>query len=315
MFLTYIISDVNGYEEVWIIGDQFVAASGNIIEDKRNAYVNRNYQVSAFGGNPITSQIPDPIARLRNVLVTAFQRRRCIPKIIAVICEADLINAIKIQEYGTSEHYGQAIEWLADEHVDIIDKFRGYIPAKAKKNRSLWPFIVWIAPSIHDRYEEDQHMKRRKMTKCLEKIAHGDRNITALRLLKHVWDQKDKRLLDGKSGDMSALGWSTYWDAIDNTIQYFDEKVIPTIIDNKKSSEFTFQRYKEYQQERGVQNNHYTWKNDGGTNTKSSYSKSHWSSKNKQGGFNEPQFKKSFGRNHWQEMNKDQQKRKLPSPK
>ena len=167
---------------------------------------------------------------------------------------------------------------------------------------------MWVAPSIHDKYDEEYHQKRRKFTKCLEKIAHGDRNITALRLLKHVWDQRDKRLVKHKQ--LSPLGWRVFWDSVDNTIQNFDEKVVPAIIENKNSGKFTLQQYKEYKQasdntrkqdekEEGHKDRKKSWSSE--------YSRTHWS-RNDQNN-----TKKSFSRNHWGNMDR-KEKRKLPTP-
>ena len=86
-----------------------------------------------------------------------------------VVPEDDLIKAINIEDYGVSQHYGSMIEWISDEHIDIIDYMKGCMPAKIKRNRSKWPHVLWLAPSLHDNFPPDQHMKRRKFTKCLEK--------------------------------------------------------------------------------------------------------------------------------------------------
>ena len=207
-----------GHEQIWIIGDEFVAMSGHVIEEARNAHANRNFELMALGGNHITTNTPDPIARLRNILVTAFKCAKCIPKIIVVITETSIIDAVNIQEYGLTQHYGQIIEWLVDEHTDIIDKYRGFFPSKVKKGRSDWPFVMWISPCIHNKMESEQHLKRRKFTRCLEKIAHGDRNITALRLLQHVWNQNDERLINDHT--LSPLGLKTFWEAVDDSIKF-----------------------------------------------------------------------------------------------
>ena len=143
-------------------------------------------------------------------------------------------------EYGITHHFGKAIEWIADEHTDIIDFMKAEMPGKCKKNKSLWPLVLWIAPSIHDNYGADQHQKRRKFTKCLEKIAHGDRKISCLRVLQHVWNQQDNTLVEIQHGKRDAVkftaaGWNTLWNAIDNMVKYFDEKTIPEIIAEKQN--------------------------------------------------------------------------------
>ena len=105
------------------------------MEEKKDSYASKHYEVKAFGGNHITTDVPDMLARVRNILVVAFRRAVCIPKIIVVVCESDIIDAMQASQYGITQHYEQAIEWLIDEHTDIIDKFRGYLPSKARKKQ------------------------------------------------------------------------------------------------------------------------------------------------------------------------------------
>ena len=243
-----ITETAKGSEEIWFLGDGFVAKSGDIIEKKKNTYVAEHFEVRALGSSEITSKIPDPVSRIRNILHTALVRFNCIPKIIVVIPENDMFkgkNSIELKpdEFGISELFGQTIEWVMNEHTDLLDKFKGYLPRKAKKNK-YWPFIAWIAPSIHDDYNPEDHKLRRKFTKCLEKIAHGERDVTSLRLMKQIWNQQDNKLLERKGSDhrLSALGWSTMWSAIDNAVKYMDEKIIPNIIEKKSEEKFTTQR-------------------------------------------------------------------------
>ena len=115
-----------------------------------------------MGGSKVTSKIPDPIARMRNTIVKMLTKRNTLPKIIVVIPENDIIAGIEDKD-GQSIHFGQAIEWLVDEFVDVLDKYKGYIPKKAKKGRSEWPFMLWISPSIHENYTELDYQKRKKI--------------------------------------------------------------------------------------------------------------------------------------------------------
>ena len=98
-----------------------------------------------------------------------------------------------------------------------------------------------------------------------------------------------------------------------------DIATVPSIIENKKSSEFTFQRYKEYKDRQQNNENtkstrpatrpaarphHQNWYSGSASNN---YNRTHWSKER------ESFPKKSFGRNHWNR--EDHKKRKLPTPK
>ena len=267
------------------------------------------------------------IARFRNSLVNMIRKRNTIPKIVVIVPENDLIKAFNADKFGQSIHYGQAIEWIMDEFVDIMDKYRGFIPLKAKKGKSGWPFFLWIAQSLHSNYDEEDYHKRKKFTKCLEKITHGDREVSSLRLMKQVWDQENPDFVN-KNHRFTNEGWRAIWSAIDNAIQYFDDKVITALIDKKQNSNYTTRRNWEPSvatstSNRGMENykrhplssdnnrhGNRNWRRN--DNTSNSYDKTHWSKERRS---SEP-MKKRFGRSHSQERNDDvrNERRKLPSP-
>ena len=295
-----------------MIGDELVAASGQIIEKRQDTYVSRKYEVRAVGGTELTTGVPDPISRLRNTLTKAFKRFACLPKIIVVVVENTICNGIQVEEYGLSQHYGRAIEWVMDEHTDIIDKFKGYMPPKAKINRSGWPYILWVAPSIHDNYDKDDHFKRRKFTKCLEKIVHSERPVSSLRIMNHVWEQKDEKLAD-KDGKLMAHGWTKFWLAIDNLIQYFDEKIVQPMIEKKKAGEFTLEKFNDYKERMHQSTPHNISERPTSTRfvddrRRSNYHRTHWSN------FDNKQTTKQFGRQYDHGKFDKNNRRKLPTP-
>ena len=281
--------------------------SGDIIEKKSDTYVGRNFQVSASGGSNISSKIPDVLARMRNILVKMFERNNLLPKIIVMVPENNIINGLKVaQSEGQTIHFGQAIEWIVDQHTDIIDEFRGWLPHKAKKNKKNWPFVLWICPSLHDNYNELDLQKRKKFTKCLEKVAHGDRNISSLRLLKQNWDQQDDSLIT-RDHRFTTHGWNTFWSAVDQTIQYFDEKMIPNMME--KRDLYTYFPNRNWVPKDKQAASTSTYHDRGHDKDRRTYESTHWSK------FDKQPVKKHFGRDY-QKMREDKSdlRRKLPTP-
>ena len=289
--------------------------SGDIIEKREGTYVQENFEVRACGGSTITTKnVPDPIARLANTLIKLIEKANTLPKIIVVVVENDVIKAINPDKDGQSVHYGQAIEWIIDQHVDILDKFKGYLPKKAKIGKEHWPFIMWISPCIHENFEEIDYQRRKKFTKCLEKIAHGDREIIAMRLMKQIWDQKDPDLVNIHHR-FTTEGWNVYWSAVDNAVKYFDEKIIPGIVEKKNANKYFPRRsWKEDSASNRRDDTYRDSRNDKHTtrNTYSDrpraemYERTHWS-KNSDSKMN---TKKIFGRQH----KFDENRRRLPTP-
>ena len=133
-----------GHEEIWILGDATMARNGASFERKSSTYTASNFQIRIIATTSVTSHNPDPIARIRNSLIQAWKKFNCIPKIIAVIPENDIIKAIKVSGSAAEIHYTRAIEWIADEHVKITDYFQEHAQAKQLKNRRFWPFYIVV---------------------------------------------------------------------------------------------------------------------------------------------------------------------------
>ena len=136
-------------------------------------------------------------------------------------------------------HYSRAIEWIADEHVKIIDYFKKYTPAKQLKNRRYWPFYLWISASIHFRYED--YSKRIRFNKALEDASRIHPRMTVLKPVQQ-WDPEDTSLVSILDKQLTGNGWVALWNAIDCAISYFDSKVVPHIIENKNKNQFHYRR-------------------------------------------------------------------------
>ena len=167
------------------------------MESLNESYANTNYQVRAIGGSAISSNNPDGISRTRNALVKAYKRFNTIPKILVIINENDIINSIQHDNsFGISQHYDDVIEWLFNEISDINTKFRSFASSNALKNKTGWPHLLWMAPSLHDSYKDND--KRRKFTKARESFVNLRPTVASLRP-KHVWDPQNDNLFPARA--------------------------------------------------------------------------------------------------------------------
>ena len=125
-----------------MIGDEFVAQSGHILENLTDSYSNKNFEVRALGGSNVTNNLKDAIPRLRNTLVTAVRKHNCIPKFIVVIPEDDIIKAIDKQGYGVGIYFDTVINWLINEFEDIMKTYLKFTPPKVRKGKNNWAFLL-----------------------------------------------------------------------------------------------------------------------------------------------------------------------------
>ena len=157
-----------GVEELWVLGDEFVARSGHVLETKDDSYATTNFEVRAIGSSIITSNKPliqDSLTRIRNTLVKGLRRYNTVPKIIVIVPEDDIIKAINRTNQYQDIFYSDAIEWLMSEFRLIIQEFRRLMPARAKKGRAGWPHYLWVAPSLHTNYSDENNSTRKRFTK------------------------------------------------------------------------------------------------------------------------------------------------------
>ena len=214
-----------------------------MIEKKKNSYAVRNFEVNALGSSAVLSNNPDPLARLVNSLTRCFQKFNTLPKIIVVVPENDVMKALKIKDdnFGTSIYYEETISWIVEQMKATTAEFKKQLAPKSSKNRLNWPFMLWMAPSLHDHYDELDHKNRKKFTKALENVANESNKISSLRM-RYVWDAHDPTLFTENDKRFTAQGWHAIWGSIDKSIEYFDQKMIPNIEQEREASKFKFRR-------------------------------------------------------------------------
>ena len=195
------------------------------------SYTKENFDVKALGGNDITSNVKDGIARFRNTLVIALRRYNCIPKMIVIVPENDLIKAIGKQGFGTGVHFETTLTWIMSEFESIMQTYIKFTPNRVRKGKTNWPYFLWMSPSLHDNYEEIDYQLRKKFTQNLENIVQKKETTAALRL-KTVWNPRDLSLFSFREKRFTQHGWKTFWESIDKSIQFMDTKLIPEIIYN-----------------------------------------------------------------------------------
>ena len=139
---------------------------------------------------------------------------------MVIIPEDDIINAMDHNDYGVTEFYGQAIEWILRDQAKIIEEFKKSLPKKAAKNRKGWPKFIWFEASLHTMY--DNYNLRLKFNKCLEKVSGFNKTIEVLKM-SELWQERDTSLIQWQTKKMTPHGWRTYWAAIDESIEAYEK--------------------------------------------------------------------------------------------
>ena len=104
-----------------------------------------------------------------------------------------------------------------------IATFKENLPAKCIKGS--YPQILWVQAPLHDSFLDNS--LRFKFNKCLEELSRLHSNCHTL-FLKRVWDPQNLNLVQLQGGTIryTAEGYSTYWEAVDCTVHYFDSVLL-----------------------------------------------------------------------------------------
>ena len=213
---------------IWFIGDNFMSSS--IVQyliraDEKWNYTKRNFDIQYV----LTSKVnqghnPFPLSRVTNAFAHALNSFNRLPRMIVFILEADIINQIKLNDFGLSKLYTLLIQWLMAEIKRLLSTYKQYLPDKAKTPNQ--PHLLWIAPTQHKNYDSNSNVHRRKFIAGMEAVGRLHENTSVLRLIQ-CWNYNDDALYDGRTGRITTEGLSRFWMAVDKTVRFCDVKIQP----------------------------------------------------------------------------------------
>ena len=293
--INFFIEGIQGYDNIWILGDEFVTkAIGHLLDaqtdkDKEDKlYMKRNYNIKPYMDNNL-SVVKSPVTRIRNKLVDAIHENGLFPKLILILIDTDLTCDI---DSHISFTFGSDMNWLLTEIDKLLEIHKDRLPCKGRKPG--YPTFVWMSPPQHKTFNDNDI--RAKIDKVLRNSINARKNHTMMRMKKY-WDYNDLALVKGKG--FSSYGWDTFWMSIDSAVQFWDRHLAPkslgfTHLDGQKVTEDPMEKF--FNKET---NNLYYGKGFGRMNNI-----------NHQGGFQ----KKKNNKFHWNKHQQEDLRMKLPKP-
>ena len=212
---------VTGYDSVWFFGDDFGCQTFYEYyfdwQDNFKGYAKEHFEVIGFINDLRDNEDRSIISQFHNTLVHALEEKPLLPKIIVIVPDDDIINFLNFAEYGVSKCLGRVIDWIMREHIRIIDIYKEFLPARAK--RSTYPQILWIDVPTHDGFKNN--LMRQKYNYAVNTAAQFHENTWTLQL-KKVWDPHNHSLYNKEEDKYSVEGIKMYWEAVDKTVRYTD---------------------------------------------------------------------------------------------
>ena len=185
-------------------------AAGHMIE---------SYYIMARSGNKYTSNDPNILSRLRNMLIGLIHQEVKLPKMIIIVLDDGLVKY-----YGPDEDdeclekaFKRLLNELMTEFRKVISTQKERLPKKAL--RTFYPQMVWIEAPLNTCFGNNR--EREIFNKSLNSSAKFQENVSVL-ALKKIWDYDNTWLFVNEALRYTSEGLSTYWAAVDCTVRFMD---------------------------------------------------------------------------------------------
>ena len=212
---------IPGYEQIWIIGDEFLTrAEGHLfnkhpilIGEEDKLYITENFDVKMKASTKLDLNT-SVISRIRNQFVKAAFEFKLFPRLVVMVVDIDIISDVKYSGYGISDIYGQMLHWLITEINKVVEIHKDKLPQKSIK--ANYPPFVWMAPPQNINVPDN--ILRGKFTQSLKANLEIQENHMMLKP-KKIWDYQDSTLF--RNGSFTDIGFKTFCKSFDSAIEFW----------------------------------------------------------------------------------------------
>ena len=89
--------------------------------------------MKGFMSNPERSLDLNVVSQFRNLLVGTIAEQIYWPKLIVLVPDNNIITYYKHTKAGAEHGYGKLLNWIMQEHNQIVQTYKELLPDKAKK--------------------------------------------------------------------------------------------------------------------------------------------------------------------------------------
>ena len=220
--ILYILEDIEGLNDLWVIGDNFTTTTYREHFTKRNMnwFMRDNFELVFFSKSRFNSNNPNMLSRLVNSLITAVNSRVKLPKVMVILLQQDFIEALQYDDSHvtiSASLYGTWIEWLAEQIMNIINDANQRLPVKAQRPPEE-PIIYWSATPSHKNFSFQLRAQIAKFNNCLESVMKLHKSMRLIKI-KEGWDTEDSNLVTTQ-GRVTHQGIDQIWEALDSSVKF-----------------------------------------------------------------------------------------------
>ena len=149
-----------------------------------------------------------------------------IPKWVVIVPETDIINHIKYTQHNLAESaveatYKMILEFLMSKFEELINTYTKQPHLPKRVNKGDWPRIIWIEPSLHLSYNNND--ARIKFIAAMHNVVQ-EHPRTIVLPLKQGWNDANQSFVSVRN-ILSHRGLQSFWAAVDNATRFADIKL------------------------------------------------------------------------------------------
>ena len=180
-----------------------------------------NYEIKPYYGSSLEVN-KSLIGRVRNQYVCAINDLTLLPKVVLIVLDDNLVDNVKIKDFGVSDIYGRLTHWLASKLNKLTETHKDQMPGRATRMDA--PMFIGMLPPTHKNF--NNNILRVKMANSMKSgLATNPNHITLH--MKKVWDPEDGTLY--REGHFTKSGFKSYWLSIDSALEFWDCHLAPKL--------------------------------------------------------------------------------------
>ena len=210
---------IKGLDQVWILGDNFMATSYRkhflLREDNADGFLKKSFEVQNYCNSRFNSAMKNMLIQIQNTVAGAINKNVALPRYFLIILDADLIEYLDYKKAGLAVMLGDWITWIQKEIAELIAAHKSQLPCKSAREEQ--PCIYWVAAPAHQSFSETVSECRKKWNFCLESSFKGKTDVCVIKF-KNNWDVSDQSLV--QHDRLTDKGLSMYWDAVEAAFEF-----------------------------------------------------------------------------------------------
>ena len=218
---------MKGLDAIWFISDNFGFGSFEQHYFKRDhtnfdGYIKEHFEINGYFNSKNSLDI-NIFSRQRNLLVSALNENKYLPKLIVMVPDDDFISFLRKKE-DIEYLSGRMTDWLMTQIDRAIESKKEFLQAKSKRNN--FPHIIWIEAPNHIHFPNNE--LRDIFNNNLRLVGKTHPNVSVLQL-KKIWETENTNLYLKEADRYTSKGLNKYWEAVDRLVKFADTTIIKRI--------------------------------------------------------------------------------------